>query len=90
MDESAEERVNHFALKLSFFIHACSVQPVGKTDESPYSYAGDMHLSYTDDPLCVADIYSSHAVKVLYVFYTLYCSYDKIQRNRNYTIIQQQ
>ncbi len=91
VNESAEERVKHFALKLSFFIHACSLHPVGKnTDESTYSSAGDTHLSYTDVPLCVADIYTSHAVKVLYVFYKPYCFYDKIQRNINYTIIQQQ
>ncbi len=75
---------------LSFFIHACSLHPVRKTDASPYSSTGDMHLSYTDDPLCVADIYTSHAVKVLYVFFTPCCFYDKIQRNINYTIIQQQ
>ncbi|XP_058651662.1 uncharacterized protein LOC131552130 isoform X3 [Onychostoma macrolepis] len=41
-----------------------SLHPVGKNTESPYSSAGDMHLSYTDVPLCVADIYTSHAVKV--------------------------
>lgn len=80
MKESAEERVNHFALKLYnySFMHVVS-------DESPYSSAGDMHLSYTDVPL-----YTSHAVKVLYVFNKPYCFYDKIQRTINCTIIQQQ
>ncbi len=85
-----EERVNHFALKLYHFsfMHVVFIQ-LGK-QMHPYSSAGDMHLSYTDDPLCVADIYTSHAVKVLYVFFIQCCFYDKIQRNINYTIIQQQ
>ncbi len=49
-------------------MHVVSIQLGKNTAESTYSSAGDTHLSYTDVPLCVADIYTSHAVKVLYVF----------------------
>ncbi|XP_043110470.1 uncharacterized protein si:ch211-130h14.4 isoform X2 [Puntigrus tetrazona] len=42
-----------------------SLHPVGKnTDETPNSSAGDMCLSYTDVPLCIADAYTIPAVKV--------------------------
>ncbi|XP_050982233.1 uncharacterized protein si:ch211-130h14.4 isoform X2 [Labeo rohita] len=42
-----------------------SLHPAGKsTDESPSSSAGDTHSSCTDVPLCITDVYSSHAVEV--------------------------
>ncbi|KAL1263428.1 hypothetical protein QQF64_006167 [Cirrhinus molitorella] len=42
-----------------------SLHPAGKRiAESPSSSAGDMHLSYTDVPLCITDVYTSHAVQV--------------------------
>ncbi|XP_077102359.1 uncharacterized protein LOC143753658 isoform X2 [Siphateles boraxobius] len=55
--QSLSERVNaHFSP---------SFQPAGKnTEESPSSCAGDPHLSYTDVPLCLSDIYTGHAVEV--------------------------
>ncbi|XP_016380212.1 uncharacterized protein LOC107717845 [Sinocyclocheilus rhinocerous] len=42
-----------------------SLHPAGKsTDESPSSSAKDTQSSHTDMPLCIADIYTSHAVEV--------------------------
>ncbi|KAI2657519.1 Microfibrillar-associated protein 5 [Labeo rohita] len=44
-----------------------SLHPAGKsTDESPSSSAGDTHSSCTDVPLCITDVYSSHAVEVMW------------------------
>lgn len=88
MNERAEECVNHFAFKLYiFFFHACSLHPAGKsTDESPSSSAGDTHSSCTDVPLCITDVYSSHAVEVMYVFFIHYIiCIDKIQTIKSTT-----
>ncbi|XP_039508321.1 uncharacterized protein si:ch211-130h14.4 [Pimephales promelas] len=42
-----------------------SLQPAGKsTEESPCSCAGDPHLSNTDVPLCLSDIYTGHSFEV--------------------------
>ncbi|XP_059374350.1 uncharacterized protein si:ch211-130h14.4 isoform X1 [Carassius carassius] len=68
-----------------------SLHLAGKgTDESPSSSAKDTQSSYIDMPLCITDIYTSHVVQVMYVFYTPYCFYDKIDTNQltNHTIIQ--